>query len=61
MKTPYIQEKQHEIYILGECEELIALGEMLILKGKLGKNMSATFHDGMNKPIKIKCPEDLPS
>ena len=57
--TPYIKVGSDCVYILGEGKGLIALGEMLILKGKLLNRLSCTFTDGVNPPIKIECIEDL--
>lgn len=48
------------IEIIGEPAGLKSLGEMLILKAKLGKSASITFRDGANKPIKIISGDELP-
>jgi len=59
MKSPYIHESEKEYLILGSKEALIALGEMLIQKGRMGRQLSATFTDGTNKPIRIMTDEDV--
>ena len=59
MKSPYIHESEKEYLILGSREALIALGEMLIQKGRMGHQLSATFTDGSNKPIHIMTDEDV--
>lgn len=52
--TPYIHiNKDRSVEIIGDPDGLKALGEMLIQKAKLGKNMSATFSDGVNPKIHI--------
>ena len=57
--TPYIYVGTKYIEIMGEPKGLKALGEMLVLKAKLGKNMSATMTDGTNKSIKITSSDDF--
>jgi len=59
MHTPIIEIKEYSIIITGSQESLIALGEILITKGKIGENMSVVFYDGIRKPIEIKCKEDI--
>ena len=59
MKSPYIHEAEKEYLILGSREALIALGEMLIQKGRMGRQLSATFSDGINKPIHIMTDDDV--
>ena len=49
--------REKTILIMGKREELRSLGEMLLLKAKLGKNLSCTFTDGINKPIDIQISE----
>jgi hypothetical protein len=49
-----IHERREECIISGNADSLQALGEMLILKAKIGKNLLATFKDGVNKPIKVE-------
>jgi len=51
--NPYIHVHEDSVEIIGDAEGLEALGSMLILKAKLGKNFSATLQDGTNIPIKI--------
>lgn len=57
--NPYITELTDKVLILGEPENLEALGHALILKAKLGKNVSCTITDGVNKPIEILSSADL--
>lgn len=57
--NPYITELPDKVLILGEPENLEALGHALILKAKLGKNLSCTITDGVNKPIEILSSADL--
>jgi hypothetical protein len=57
--TPYIHIYSDHIEILGDKNSLKALGEILILKAKLGKHGSFTFMDGINKPIKIISSDEL--
>jgi len=57
--TPSITETKDKIVILGEKQNLDALGQLLIAKAKLGRHLSATFYDGVNKPIEIISDDDL--
>jgi len=60
IKTPYICIKENgDIEIIGEAAALDALGNLLIAKAKLGKHLSATFNDGVNKKIHITSDDDL--
>jgi len=60
MSIPYIhRHNDAKVSILGEKENLIALGEMLILKGKMGVNFSATMQDNDGNKIQILIEEDL--
>ena len=60
MSIPYIhRHSDSEVSILGEKENLIALGEMLILKGKMGVNFSATMKGNDGNKIQILIREDL--
>lgn len=60
VKTPYIHVNDGgEVYIIGEPMALEALGEMMVLKSKMGKNMIARFSDGVNPIIKIETTDDL--
>ena len=54
IKTPKIEDGEDYISIIGNAESLIALGEMMILKGKMEHHMSATFSDGVNKNIIVE-------
>jgi hypothetical protein len=57
---PFITVNKDKIIILGEPQNLEALGSMLILKSKLGKHMKCVFSDGVNTPIEIISSDDLP-
>jgi hypothetical protein len=57
--APEIQIFSDRIEILGEPDGLVALGEMMIMKAKIGKSISITFRDGVNRPIKILSSDDL--
>ena len=60
MSIPYIHRHSYsEVSILGGKENLMALGEMLILKGKMGFNFSATMQDNDGNKIQILIGEDL--
>lgn len=60
MSIPYIYRKDDsEVVILGESENLIALGEMLIFKGKHPRNASLTMKDGDGNEIKVLSSCDL--
>ncbi len=54
MSIPYIyRQSSSKVIILGEPENLIALGEMLILKGKMEGNFQATIQDNDGNSIEI--------
>lgn len=57
--NPMITEVDDKIIILGDSENLRALGEALIMKSKMGRNMSCVITDSCNKPIEIMHQEDL--
>lgn len=57
--TPYIHCGPSEILILGEPENLEALGHALLLKAKMGKNFQCTIFDGTNIPIKIMSSDEV--
>ena len=57
--NPYIEQLPDKIIIIGEPENLEALGHALILKAKLGKNLSCVITDGHNKPIQILSSDDM--
>lgn len=57
--TPYIHVDEKFVTIIGEPKGLDALGDMLKLKARLGKNMSGTFTDGVNKPIRITSSDEF--
>lgn len=60
MSIPYIyRHSESKVSILGEKENLIALGEMLRLKGKMGVNFSATMKYNNGNTIQILIREDL--
>lgn len=57
--TPFIHVSHEKIEILGEPQNLEALADILKLKAKLGKNISATLKDDMNKPIEIISSDEI--
>jgi len=57
--TPYIHCGSDEIIIIGEPENLEALGHALLLKAKLGKTFQCTIFDGTNIPIKIMSSDEV--
>ena len=57
--TPYIHCGETEVIILGEPQNLEALGHALLLKAKMGKNFQCTITDGINKPIRIVSSDDI--
>ena len=57
--TPYIQCSETEIIIIGEPQNLEALGHALLLKARMGKNFQCTISDGTNKPIRIISSDDI--
>lgn len=58
--NPFINISKDKVEIIGDCDSLIRLGEALILKGKLGKNISMTLTDTpKNKPIIILSDRDI--
>jgi hypothetical protein len=59
MKEPYLYVNEKEYGIVGSKESLIALAEMMISKAKIGRCFSASFIDGVNKPIRIILDTDL--
>jgi hypothetical protein len=54
-----ITESKDKINIVGDSENLRALGEALVLKSKMGKNMSCVITDGHNRPIEITHIDDI--
>jgi len=60
MSIPYIYRKDNtSVVILGEPDNLVALGEMLILKGKMNTRFSATMKDKDNNTIEILTGNEL--
>jgi hypothetical protein len=57
--TPYIHCGEDEVLILGEPQNLEALGHALLLKAKMGKNFQCTITDGTNLPIRIISSDDM--
>lgn len=54
-----IIESVDKITIIGDSENLAALGHALILKAKLKNNLSCIITDGHNRPIEIFHIDDL--
>ena len=54
-----ISESTDRITIIGDSENLSALGSALILKAKMGKSMSCIIQDGHNIPIHILHVDDI--
>jgi len=48
-----ILKTKEKIFIKGDSESLETLGSALLLKAKLGLNLSCTFKNGEKQPIKI--------
>ena len=57
--TPFIHVQRDLITIIGEPQNLEALGHALIMKAKLGRNFQCTITDGVNTPIKIISSDEL--
>jgi hypothetical protein len=57
--TPYIHVTDNLVTIIGEPQALETLGHALLLKAKLGKNLSFTITDGQNIPIKLISSDEL--
>lgn len=60
MANPYIvRESNGDVLIVGEPEELKALGEMLVLKSKMKENFSATLQDSEGSKIVVCTGKEL--
>jgi hypothetical protein len=59
INTPSIHIGKDKITIIGDPLNLEALGNALLLKAKIGKNLSCVITDGVNLPIEILSSDDL--
>lgn len=57
--TPYIHCSDKEVTIIGEPQNLEALGHALLLKARMGKYFQCTITDGTNMPIRIFSSDDI--
>lgn len=59
MHTPSITVTATKVVIVGEPQNLEALGHALLLKAKLGRQLQITLDDGVNIPVEIISSDDL--
>lgn len=57
--NPAVHVTGGRVLIIGGAENLQALGELILQKAKLGRNMSATLSDGVNMPIEVLSTDDV--